>query len=97
MPTWLINFLKLALYATDFLVAQPTTTSIMNAHAHCENLIALYSEVGETIANNLGLGDYANLLGPGFVPLLTDTRTLRQNVLKDSLTADVDHDEPMMQ
>jgi len=97
MPTWLINYLKLALYATDYLVAQPTAAEIMKAHAHCENLTELYSEVSESIAKYLGLGDCASSLGIAFVSLLTESRALRQNILKDSLTADVDDDETIIQ
>lgn len=90
MPAWLMNYLKLALYATDYLIAEPQAMDIMAKHAHCSDLPTLYSEVGETIGQYLGYGEAAAALGPAFLPLLTNARATRQKFLKESLTVEFD-------
>ena len=90
MPSWLMQYLKLALYATDYLIPEPQAINVMQIHAACEELPPLFSEVGLAMAAYLGYGEKASEFAPAFLPLLENTRQIRQRILKQSLTADVD-------
>jgi hypothetical protein len=69
MPSWLMNYLQLALYASDFLIEQPKSAEVMQAHAECKEIPALLDEVALTISRYLGFGEVAEQLAPAFVPL----------------------------
>ena len=90
MPSWLMQYLKLGLYATDYLIPEPQAINVMQAHAPCTELPALFDEVALTMAQYLGYGARASEFAPAFNPLLESTRQLRQKILKQSLTADLE-------
>jgi hypothetical protein len=92
MPSWLMSYLKLALHATDYLIEQPAGLDIMHTHAHCQQLPELYEEVGKTIAAYLGFGECSEILAKVFIPLLSNSRAMRQKVLKESLVLEVEDD-----
>lgn len=85
MPAWLMNYFKLALNASDQLIASPRALDIMKQHQQCNDLDTLYGEVVETIATNLGFPEMTNEIASALFPLLTNTRVMRQNVLRESL------------
>jgi hypothetical protein len=89
MPTWLINFFKLAEYASDFLIPQPPAAQILLQHAHLEDAATLRADVALTIARYLGFGDASTELGQALEPLLSVSRA-RQKVLRDALTMEFD-------
>jgi hypothetical protein len=88
MPGWLIEFLKLALAATDFVIEQPPAQAIMEQHGDCTETKVLIEQVCRSIAQKLGYGAVANILAPAFAPLLEKSRLLRQQALRDALTVD---------
>ena len=90
MPSWLMQYLKLALYATDYSIPEPQAINVMEQHAACSELPALFGEVSLTMAAYLGYGERANELAPAFLPLLENTRQIRQRILKQSLAGDLD-------
>jgi hypothetical protein len=92
MPGWLMEYLKLALYATDYLIEQPPAVEIMEYHAHCQGLDSLYEDVGQTMAISLGFGTSAPAFAAALIPLMKNSRPARQQVLKDSLTLNLDQE-----
>lgn len=96
MMTWLMEYFKLALHATDSLIPEPKALDIMTLHAHCEDLESLYTEVSTTIGGYLGFGDQAPTLAPAFVALLINSKPLRQKLFKDSLTIQVEDIEEVI-
>ena len=85
MPAWLMNYLKLALYASDYLISGPDAMSVMDLHSDCTSLDALCSEVSIKVCEYLGFGAASAAFAPGIKPLLTESRPIRQGHLKDSL------------
>jgi hypothetical protein len=85
MPDWLMNYLKLALYATDYLIAEPDAMSVMDLHSDCFDLDSLCNEVSIKACEYLGFGAASAAFAPGVRPLLSETRSIRQQHLKDSL------------
>ena len=85
MPAWLMNYLKLALYASDYLIASPDAMSVMDLHSDCADLDSLCSEVAIKVCEYLGFGAASAAFAPGVKPLLTDSRPVRQVHLRDSL------------
>lgn len=85
MPAWLMNYLKLALYASDYLIASPDAMSVMDLHSDCADLDSLCSEVAIKACEYLGFGSASSAFAPGIKPLLTESRPLRQKHLRDSL------------
>lgn len=90
MPAWLMNYLKLALYATDYLIDRPQAMAIMDSHADCADLPSLFQEVALTTGEFLGFGAHAATLAPAIKILLANSRPLRQRLLKDSLTLSIE-------
>lgn len=90
MPAWLMNYLKLALYASDYLITSPDAMSVMDLHSDCSDLDSLCSEVAIKACEYLGFGAAAAAFAPGIKPLLTESRPLRQVHLKDSLCLPLD-------
>jgi hypothetical protein len=88
MPGWVMEFLKLSLHATDYLIAEPPARQIMETQCQCQQMDVLSRSTCEMIASSLGYGDSAKMLAGAFAPLLADSRTLRQNFLRDALTED---------
>ena len=86
MPAWLMNYLKLALYASDYLIGMPDAMSVMDLHTDCADLDSLCSEVSIKACQYLGFGAAAAAFAPGVKPLLTESRPLRQKHLCDSLS-----------
>ncbi len=86
MPAWLMNYLKLALYASDYLIGEPNAMEVMDLHSDCSNLDSLCSEVAIKACQYLGFGAASAAFAPGIKPLLTESRPIRQAHLKDSLT-----------
>jgi hypothetical protein len=89
MPEWLMNYLKLAVYGTDFLIESPPAEQVMDQHAHCTEMSMLQKEVSESLAERLGYGSVAKQLAPAFIPLLENSRSTRQKILRESLTNDL--------
>ncbi|MBX9688870.1 MAG: hypothetical protein K2X27_19330 [Candidatus Obscuribacterales bacterium] len=85
MPAWLMNYMKLALYASDYLIPAPDAMSVMDLHSDCADLDSLCSEVSIKACEYLGFGFASAAFAPGIKPLLTESRAIRQNHLKDSL------------
>lgn len=85
MPAWLMNYLKLALYASDYLIAGPDAMSVMDLHSDCADLDSLCSEVAIKVCEYLGFGAASAAFAPGIKPLLTESRPIRQKHLRDSL------------
>ncbi len=85
MPAWLMNYLKLALFASDYLIASPDAMSVMDLHSDCADLDALCSEVAIKVGEYLGFGNAAAAFAPGIKPLLAETREIRQEHLRTSL------------
>jgi hypothetical protein len=85
MPAWLMTYLKLALYASDYLIAGPDAMSVMDLHSDCADLDSLCSEVSIKACEYLGFGAAAAAFAPGIKPLLTESRPIRQKLLRDSL------------
>lgn len=85
MPAWLMNYLKLALYASDYLISGPDAMSVMDLHSDCADLDSLCSEVAIKACEYLGFGAASAAFAPGIKPLLTDSRPIRQKHLRDSL------------
>lgn len=85
MPSWLMSYLKLALFATDYMIEKPGSMEIMTMHAHCTELADLHTESAKTVAAYLGFGASSEILGKAFVPLLTNSRAMRQKLLRESL------------
>lgn len=85
MPAWLMTYLKLALYASDYLIAQPDAMSVMDLHSDCADLDSLCSEVAIKACDYLGFGAASAAFAPGIKPLLTESRAIRQKLLQDSL------------
>lgn len=85
MPPWLMNYLKLALYASDYLIAQPDAMSVMDLHSDCPDINSLCSEVSIKACEYLGFGAAAAAFAPGVRPLLSDSRPIRQRHLRNSL------------
>lgn len=85
MPSWLMKYLKLALCATDYMIEKPASMEVMAMHAHCTELDDLHAEAAKTIATYLGYGASSEILGKAFVPLLTNSRAMRQKLLRESL------------
>lgn len=85
MPSWLMDYLKLALYASDYLIATPDAMSVMDLHSDCTDLDSLCSEVALKVCEYLGFGAAATAFAPGVKPLLSESRPIRQLNLRDSL------------
>lgn len=85
MPAWLMNYLKLALFASDYLLPQPDSMSVMELHSDCRDLQSLYWEASLKACEYLGFANTAPLLAPAITPILTNSRPLRQRHLEDSL------------
>jgi hypothetical protein len=85
MPAWLMNYLKLALYASDYLIGAPDAMSVMDLHSDCADLDSLCSEVAIKVCEYLGFGAAAAAFAPGVKPLLSESRAIRQSHLRDSL------------
>lgn len=85
MPPWLMNYLKLALYASDYLIAAPDAMSVMDLHSDCADLDSLCSEVAIKVCEYLGFGAASAAFAPGVRPLLSESRPIRQQHLSDSL------------
>lgn len=90
MPAWLMNYLKLALYASDYLIASPDAMSVMDLHSDCHDLDSLCSEVSIKACEYLGFGGAASAFAPGIKPLLIESRAIRQKHLQDSLCKSLD-------
>lgn len=90
MPAWLMNYLKLALYASDYLIGAPDAMSVMDLHSDCTSLDALCSEVSIKACEYLGFGAASAAFAPGIKPLLTESRPIRQKHLRDSLTKSIE-------
>jgi hypothetical protein len=86
MPQWLMNYLKLALYATDYLIAQPQAQVIMQSYAAYPVTEDLIRAACRNIAGYLGFDPSA----AGIVQILSSmfekSGRLRQSLLKSSLT-----------
>jgi hypothetical protein len=87
-PEWLVEFLKLSLHATDFVIEAPTAAEVMQSHAACTTANMLVDKAAASIATRLGYGNLAPSFAPLFAPLLLDSRATRQEVLHDALTID---------
>jgi hypothetical protein len=85
MPPWLMNYLKLALYASDYLIASPDAMSVMDLHSDCVDLDSLCNEVSIKACEYLGFGAAAAAFAPGVKPLLSESRLIRQLHLRNSL------------
>lgn len=94
MPAWLLQFLKLSLYATDYLIDVPSALEIMDHHALCADLQSLHLSVSLSLSIKLGFGQYARSFAPAFIPLLTTTRKARQRILQKvlSMTIEIEAD-----
>jgi hypothetical protein len=88
MPEWLVEFLKLSLHATDFVIAAPTAADVMQSHSACTTLNMLVDQSAASIATRLGYGSVAKSFAPIFAPLLLNSRATRQEVLHNALTID---------
>lgn len=95
MPGWLMNFLKLSLSATDYLIQRPQAMEVMQAHVHCVELSQLYAEVSLALASYLGFGACTQALAPTFLPLLANSRAVRQQLLKEALTLEIEDEDSM--
>lgn len=85
MPAWLMNYLKLSLYASDYLIESPDAMGVMDLHSDCADLDSLCSEVSIKACEYLGFEHAAPAFAPGIKPMLIESRAVRQNLLKDSL------------
>lgn len=89
MPSWLMNYLKLALYATDYMIAEPESMSVMELHSDCRDLDSLCSEVALKTCEYLGFGPSALVLAPCIKQILVNSRPVRQRHLLDSLSRQI--------
>jgi hypothetical protein len=87
MPAWLMNYLKLALHATDYLIANPEAMHIMESHADCRNMNELTNEVSQIVCETLGHGGCARAFAPAIGTLIKSSQATRNRILKESLTA----------
>lgn len=87
MPDWLLGFLRLAFSATDILVGQPKALDVLKAYSHCTDEESLCRLACIKTANHLGFGLHAESFAPFLKGLLYQTGSLRQSILKESLTA----------
>lgn len=85
MPAWLMNYLKLSLYASDYLIESPDAMSVMDLHSDCPDLDSLCSEVSIKACEYLGFDQASAAFAPGIKPMLVESRNVRQQLLKDSL------------
>jgi hypothetical protein len=85
MPAWLMNYLKLALHASDYLLPEPDSTSVMELHSDCRDLNSLCSESALKACDYLGFESYSPVLAPAIMPVLMASRSLRHKHLEDSL------------
>lgn len=90
MPAWLMNYLKLALYASDYLIPQPEAMSVMDLHSDCRDLESLMTEAAMKTAEYLGFGAGALALTPAIKPILVNSRPHRQQHLERSLTLPIE-------
>ena len=90
MPSWLMNYFKLALYASDYLIASPEAMSVLDLHSDCSDPESLHSEVAIKVCQYLGFGAAAAAFAPGVRPLLSESRLIRQTHLRDSLSLPLD-------
>lgn len=89
-PAWLLHYLRLSLYAADYLLMSPQAMPVMDSHAHCQDMKSLHLSVSGSLARRLGFGMHARALAPALVPLLSTTRNVRQDALRKSLSLDLD-------
>lgn len=85
MPAWLMNYLKLSLYASDYLIDVPDAMGVMDLHSDCLTLDALCSEVSIKACEYLGFDFAAAAFAPAIKPMLIESRPKRQAFLKSSL------------
>lgn len=85
MPAWLMNYLKLALFAMDQLIESPRALDIMKQHQACTDVDSLYREVAESMLAYLGFSEMNNDIASALFPLLANSRAMRQSVLRESL------------
>ncbi len=90
MPAWLMNYLKLALFASDYLLPQPDSMSVMELHSDCVDLNSLCSEGSLKACEYLGFHHASAILAPAITPVLMNSRSIRQKHLQDSLTLSID-------
>lgn len=90
MPAWLMNYLKLSLYASDYLIEVPDAMSVMDLHSDCRDLDSLCSEVSIKACDYLGFDAAAAAFAPALKPMLTQSRSIRQQFLKNSLTLSIE-------
>jgi hypothetical protein len=86
MPQWLMAYLKLALYATDYLVAQPQAQMIMQSYGGYALTDDLIRAACQNIGGYLGFAASSKQLAPFLSGLFDDSRRRRQSLLKLSLT-----------
>lgn len=86
MPAWLMNYLKLALHATDYLIATPEAMFVMESHADCRSLQELTNEVSHSVCQTLGHGGCSRAFAPAIGTLIKSSQATRNRILKDSLT-----------
>lgn len=86
MPAWLMTYLKLSLYASDYLISSPEAMDVMDLHADCPNLDVICSESALKACEYLGFGMDSPSFAPAIKAILVESRPYRQPILRDSLT-----------
>lgn len=90
MSDWLLNYLRLSLFATDFLISRPGAVAVLDLHGKCPDSEALASEVCLKMCEYLGFGPHAKAFAPALHSLILQSRPFRQKILRDSLCLPVD-------
>lgn len=85
MPDWLLNYLRLSLFATDFLISRPGAVAVLELHGQCRDPEILAQEVCLKMCEYLGFGPHAKAFAPALHSLILNSRPYRQKILKDSL------------
>lgn len=96
MPVWLMSYLKLALFACDYMVPLPDAMSVMERHSDCRDIEKLCDEAALKVCEYLGFDHVAQAFAPAIVPILLNSRAVRQKHLEDSLTLPLNEVEEMV-
>lgn len=88
-PPWLLSFLRVALGATDILIAQPRAADVFAGYEDCDDMRTLCNAAAARAAERLGFGEHAAEFAPAVIGLLVYNRESRQKILADALTLPV--------
>ncbi len=86
LPDWLRTFFRISFGAADSMLPKPTAWEVMHAYGRCQDMVSLCMEACCRVCTELGFGVASMNFSPAVMPIVLQTGTLRQQILKEALT-----------